>query len=177
MSTARPSAENCRYEIVQKYGKAWQFAETFNPSLQVKFHKNLRLVVERDNVSLTRLAQAYGEGDAKFWLKTQLSELGKIFKGGDEDMLNKLAEMIYESRPDLKCTEIMAFLGGVCLGEYGEIYGFDAYQIIRLLPNFIAKRNAVIDEIKAEERKRAEEEHAKRAMTYEEYKQWEKEQK
>ena len=169
MSTARPSELSRTSDVVAKYGKAYEFCDKFTPDLQLRYHKNLRAVVETESVSLTKVAQAYGESDMKFWLKLQISELGKIFKGGDDDMMNKLADMIYTARPDLKVTEIMAFLGGVSMGEYGEVYGFDAYQIIRLLPNFIRKRNLIMEEIAQEQRKREAEEHAKRAITREEY--------
>lgn len=155
--------------MVAKYGCMSDFCSSFNPDLQLRYHKNLRAVIENESVSLTKVAQAYGEQNLKFWLKAQISELGKIFKGGDDDMMNKLADMIYTARPDLKVTEIMAFLGGVSMGEYGEVYGFDAYQIIRLLPAFIRKRSLIMDEIAQEQRKREAEEHAKRAITREEY--------
>ena len=169
MSTARLSELSQTSDVVAKYGKAYEFCDKFTPDLQLRYHKNLRAVVENESVSLTKVAQAYGESNLKFWLKAQISELGKIFNGGNDDMINKLSDMIYAARPDLKVTEIMAFLGGVSMGEYGEVYGFDAYHIIRLMPNFIRKRNLIMDEIAQERRRRAEEEHAKRAITYEEY--------
>ena len=168
MSTAKPLELSQTSDVVAKYGKAYEFCDKFTPDLQLRYHKNLRAVIENDSVSLAKVAQAYGESNLKFWLKAQISELGKIFRGGDDDMMNKLADMIYTARPDLKVTEIMAFLGGVSMGEYGEVYGFDAYQIIRLLPAFIRKRNLIMDEIAQEHRKREAEEHAKRAITYEE---------
>lgn len=174
MSTARPSESSLTSDVVAnvaaKYGSAGDFCSSFTPDLQLRYHKNLRAVIENESVSLAKVARAYGERSLKFWLKAQISELGKIFKGGDEETMNKLADMIYAARPDLKVTEVMAFLGGVSMGEYGEVYGFDAYHIIRLLPNFIARRNECISRIEQEERERRDEEHKKHCITYEEYK-------
>lgn len=170
MSTARPSELIRTSDVAAKYGNDYEFFDKFTPDLQLGYHKRLMSVVKNESVSLTQVAQAYGEQNLKFWLKAQISELGKIFKGGDEETMNKLADMIYAERPDLKVTEVMAFLGGVSLGKYGEIYGFDAYQIIRLLPNFIARRNECIRMMEQEERTRRDEEHKKHCVTYEEYK-------
>lgn len=170
MSTARPSELSRTSEVVAKYGDAQKFLDRFNPSWQLRCHKDLDLVVKNSGVSMRNMANAYGEDKLKFWLELQVSELGKVFKGVDDEAVQALAKMIYASRPDLKCAEVMAFLGGVSLGEYGEIYGFDVYQIIRLLPNFIARRNECINRMEQEERKRRDEEHKKNCITYEEYK-------
>lgn len=123
---------------------------------------------------MAQLDSDYGKATSLAWLVAQLLDLSEYFGGKgklSEAQLLENAKVINSKYYFLKVTELMVFFLRFKQGEYGEFYGSaDPIKIMTALKSFLNERATALDRIASEERKKEREEHAKSAVSYEEYK-------
>lgn len=123
--------------------------------------------------TLSEIKRDYGKTIPIAWLVPQLQNLS--WYCGVKDKLNskQLEECAYIIAADfsfLKVSEIMLFFHRFKSGRYGRFYGnIDPLVITTSLREFVKERNTEIDRYESEDRKKELEEHAKKAVTWEQY--------
>ena len=153
--------------------KTKEFLVTFNPDTQMKICSDTRVCITGQYPTLAEVRRDYGTSVPTAWLVPQLQDLS--WYCGVRDKLNarQLEECAYVIASDfsyLKVSELMLFFHRFKSGRYGKFYGtVDPLVICQALREFVKERNVEIDRIEAEERQRKREEHAKTAVSWEEY--------
>ena len=131
--------------------------------------------------TLSVVRQAYGDTVAESWLEIQLKDLSE-FAGCKEKLsvrqIEQTAKVIMLNFHFLKVTEMMHFFILFKGGKFGKFYGaVDGLVITEALQDYLKLRREALEfyRRKQEEKERAanEAEHARNAMTYEEYKELE----
>ena len=145
----------------------------FNPDVQMQICNDAKLCITGKYPTLSEIKRDYGKTIPIAWLVPQLQNLS--WYCGVKDKLNskQLEECAYIIAADfsfLKVSEIMLFFHRFKSGRYGRFYGnIDPLVITTSLREFVKERNTEIDRYESEERQRKNEEHAKTAVSWEEW--------
>lgn len=163
--------------LIEKYGDARKFAETFNPDLQKVCAENLERTFTGDAPTINALKSAYNDKQVMVWIVAQLENINQ-YTGTKSKMglhqMKMLAEVVLTEYGYLKASELLLFFFQFKAGRFGELYGsVDPVRISSALVEFTSCRRDMIARIllKQEEGRKQEERerHAKEAITYEEY--------
>ena len=160
--------------LVNKYGDARKFAETFNPDLQRVCAENLERSFSGDAPSIALLRNTYTDRQVRVWVLAQLENLNQYAGTKNKmnsDQMTMLAEIIITEYFYLKASELLLFFFQFKAGKYGELYGsVDPLRISSALIEFAAYRSDMIFRI---EQKQKEEQrlgqHKKNAITRQQY--------
>ena len=134
----------------------------YNPSMQVKYCRDVDRVYFGKAPKLRTLAEAYGQHTAESWLVIQLYDLseyagckGKLTQRQYED----IAKMILETYPHYNLAEFMLFCHRFKLCRYGRFYAaVDPMVILQSLDKFNEEREqAHYEHQRIENRKQQEE--------------------
>jgi hypothetical protein len=91
------------------------------------------------------------------------------------DTLKSLSAMILGRYYFLKLSELMLFLQKLKYGDYVEMYGIvDAVKILKALRLFMEDRAILIDRAEQKRKEAERESYARRAVSYEKYKEMKK---
>ena len=150
-------------ELIRQYGQsANNLLTVYNPSMQVKYCRDVDRVFFGKAPKLRTLAEAYGQHTAESWLTIQLNDLSEF--AGCKDKLSKrqyeeLAKMILETYPHYNLAEFMLFCHRFKLCRYGRFYGVvDPMVILQSLDKFNEEREqAHYEHQRTENRKQQEE--------------------
>lgn len=164
-------------KVVERYGSSENFMTLFNPDMQYKYCKNIERCYMGTAPTLAMVRQAYGETVAELWLEVQLKDLSEF--AGCKDKLSvhqieQTAKVIILNFYFLKVTEMMHFFILFKGGKFGKFYGaVDGLVITEALQDYCRLRREKLDmyirERERKERAIREAEHARNAMTYEEW--------
>lgn len=153
------------------------FLKTFNPSEQYRFCVNEKRLFMGTAPSLALLRQAYGDNVAESWVAIQLRDLSE-FSGCrtklTTEQIDNTSKVIISMFGYLTVTELMYFFLLFKSGKFGKFYGaVDGLVITEALQDFLSIRNGKLWTYENEERERRkkqeDEEHARHAITYEEW--------
>lgn len=132
-------------ELIRQYGQSPNNLLTvYNPSMQVKYCRDVDRVFFGKAPKLRTLAEAYGQHTAESWLTIQLNDLSEF--AGCKGKLSKrqyeeLAKMILETYPHYNLAEFMLFCHRFKLCRYGRFYGVvDPMVILQSLDKFNEER-------------------------------------
>lgn len=150
-------------ELIRQYGQSPNNLLTvYNPSMQVKYCRDVDRVFFGKAPKLRILAEAYGQHIAESWLTIQLNDLSEF--AGCKGKLSKrqyeeLAKMILETYPNYNLAEFMLFCHRFKLCRYGRFYGaVDPMVILQSLDKFNEEREqAHYEHQRTENRKQQEE--------------------
>lgn len=150
-------------ELIRQYGQSPNNLLTvYNPSMQVKYCRDVDRVFFGKAPKLRILAEAYGQHTAESWLTIQLNDLSEF--AGCKGKLSKrqyeeLAKMILETYPHYNLAEFMLFCHRFKLCRYGRFYGaVDPMVILQSLDKFNEEREqAHYEHQRTENRKQQEE--------------------
>lgn len=150
-------------ELIRQYGQSPNNLLTvYNPSMQVKYCRDVDRVFFGKAPKLRTLAEAYGHHTAESWLTIQLNDLSEF--AGCKGKLSKrqyeeLAKMILETYPHYNLAEFMLFCHRFKLCRYGRFYGaVDPMVILQSLDKFNEEREqAHYEHQRTENRKQQEE--------------------
>ena len=150
-------------ELIRQYGQSPNNLLTvYNPSMQVKYCRDVDRVFFGKAPKLRTLAEAYGRHTAESWLTIQLNDLSEF--AGCKGKLSKrqyeeLAKMILETYPHYNLAEFMLFCHRFKLCRYGRFYGaVDPMVILQSLDKFNEEREqAHYEHQRTENRKQQEE--------------------
>lgn len=150
-------------ELIRQYGQsADNLLTVYNPSMQVKYCRDVDRVFFGKAPKLRILAKAYGQHIAESWLTIQLNDLSEF--AGCKGKLSKrqyeeLAKMILETYPHYNLAEFMLFCHRFKLCRYGRFYGaVDPMVILQSLDKFNEEREqAHYEHQRTENRKQQEE--------------------
>lgn len=126
---------------------------------------------------LRTLTEAYGANTTEMWLEIQLKDLSE-FAGCREKLsiqqIEQIAKVIILTFDYLKVTEMMYFFVLFKSGKFGKFYGaVDGLVITEALNEFVRLRNEkkyeYITKQEAIDKAKQDAEHAKTALTYDEY--------
>ncbi len=143
-------------ELQKRYTPTSLLSE-YNPSLQVKYCRDVERVFTGKAPTALTVSKAFGRNTIESWLSIQLNDLSE-FAGCKEKLsqrqIDELAQMITESYPHFKLTEFMLFFQRFKLCEYGKFYGaVDPMVIMQALRTFSEQRAEFY--AKKEQRERA----------------------
>lgn len=167
--------------VIERYGNSKNFLAVFNPDMQYKYCTDVERCYTGTAPTLSVVRQAYGDTVAESWLEIQLKDLSE-FAGCKEKLsvrqIEQTAKVIMLNFHFLKVTEMMHFFILFKGGKFGKFYGaVDGLVITEALQDYLKLRREALEfyRRKQEEKERAanEAEHARNAMTYEEYKELE----
>lgn len=175
MQLAPTSSTVCLPTLTTTSQEAQTYLMKFSPSNQADFVvNNYDRCFTGKAKTLSQIDADFGKGASLAWLVAQLLDLSEYFGGKgklSEAQLLENAKVIYSKYYFLKLTELMVFFLRFKQGEYGEFFGSaDPIKIMTALKSFLNERATTLDRIASEERKKEREEHAKSAVSYEEYK-------
>lgn len=162
---------------IELFGKAEEFLCTFNPDMQYKYCKDVNRCYIGKAPSLKVISEAYGENITETWLEIQLRDLSE-FAGCKEKLsiqqIEQIAKVIILEFSFLKATELMHFFILFKSGKFGKFYGaVDGLVITEALQEFRQLRRERLWELEQkrarEERARRDAEHAKNAMSFDEW--------
>ena len=150
-------------ELIRQYGQsANNLLTVYNPSMQVKYCRDVDRVFFGKAPKLRTLAEAHGQHTAESWLTIQLNDLSEF--AGCKGKLSKrqyeeLAKMILETYPHYNLAEFMLFCHRFKLCRYGRFYGVvDPMVILQSLDKFNEEREqAHYEHQRTENRKQQEE--------------------
>ena len=150
-------------ELIRQYGQSPNNLLTvYNPSMQVKYCRDVDRVFFGKAPKLRILAEACGQHTAESWLTIQLNDLSEF--AGCKGKLSKrqyeeLAKMILETYPHYNLAEFMLFCHRFKLCRYGRFYGVvDPMVILQSLDKFNEEREqAHYEHQRTENRKQQEE--------------------
>lgn len=164
-----------------------QFLATFAPSQQAAFCSPTPATGKQQSPAercftgnaptLSHVAQSYGPQAALTWLCRQLYDLSE-FSGSrikfTEQQIRDTSGVIFSHYSGLKVTELMYFFSQFKSGKYGRFYGrVDGMIITEALSRFARERNAIhaaiIERIENQEREKQRQEHARTAITYQQW--------
>ena len=150
-------------ELIRQYGQsANNLLTVYNPSMQVKYCRDVDRVFFGKAPKLRTLAEAYGQHTAESWLTIQLNDLSEF--AGCKDKLSKrqyeeLAKMILETYPHYNLAEFMLFCHRFKLCRYGRFYGVvDPMVILQSLDKFNEEREQAHYEHQRNENRKQQEE-------------------
>lgn len=149
--------------------------------MQYKYCRNLERCFTGDAPSLSVLTATFGNEITETWLAVQIRDISEFCNCKEKITIKQidcLAKTISTSFHYLKVTELMYFFLIFKGGRFGHFYGtIDSMVITDALYKFLPIRNNLLNKfITAQKMKRQEaenEEHKKRAMSYEEWKELE----
>lgn len=159
------------------FGKAEEFLCTFNPDMQYKYCKDVNRCYIGKAPSLKVISEAYGENITETWLEIQLRDLSEFAGCKDKlsiQQIEQIAKVIILEFSFLKATELMHFFILFKSGKFGKFYGaVDGLVITEALQEFRQLRRERLWELEQkrarEERARRDAEHAKNAMSFDEW--------
>lgn len=146
--------------------------------MQYKYCKDVNRCYIGKAPSLKVISEAYGENITETWLEIQLRDLSE-FAGCKEKLsiqqIEQIAKVIILEFSFLKATELMHFFILFKSGKFGKFYGaVDGLVITEALQEFRQLRRERLWELEQkrarEERARRDAEHAKNAMSFDEWK-------
>lgn len=158
---------------LQRYGSRESFLTMLTPDAQLLAAKNPERAFFGDAPSLAIMRKAYGDDFPATWLLPQIFDL-VVYSNSkgtlNEQQMEFLAEAIANEFYYLKASELLLFFYNFKLGKYGHFYGVvDPMRITQALEEFCKERSAVIAAHENDEAERARAEHAKTAITAQEY--------
>lgn len=164
-------------ECINKYIDKVNFLKLFNPDMQYKYCKNLDRCYSGSAPTLSVVSEAFGEDVATSWIAIMVRDLSEFAGCKDKlslSQINHLERLVMLNFGYMKVTELMHFFVMFKSGKFGKFYGaVDGLVIMEALQDFAKMRRDKINEIETrrhkEEKERADREHAKRAITYQEY--------
>lgn len=145
--------------------------------MQYKYCKDVNRCYIGKAPSLKVITEAYGENITETWLEIQLRDLSE-FAGCKEKLsiqqIEQIAKVIMLEFSFLKATELMHFFILFKSGKFGKFYGaVDGLVITEALQEFRQMRRERLWELERkrarEERERRDAEHAKNAMSNDEW--------
>ena len=162
---------------IELFGKAEEFLCTFNPDMQYKYCKDVNRCYIGKAPSLKVISEAYGENITETWLEIQLRDLSEFAGCKDKlsiQQIEQIAKVIILEFSFLKATELMHFFILFKSGKFGKFYGaVDGLVITEALQEFRQLRRERLWELEQkrarEERARRDAEHAKNAMSFDEW--------
>lgn len=162
---------------IELFGKAEEFLCTFNPDMQYKYCKDVNRCYIGKAPSLKVISEAYGENITETWLEIQLRDLSEFAGCKDKlsiQQIEQIAKVIILEFSFLKATELMHFFILFKSGKFGKFYGaVDGLVITNALQEFRQLRRERLWELEQkrarEERARRDAEHAKNAMSFDEW--------
>lgn len=163
-----------RQGVLQKYGNSGaEVLDKYNPDYLFKKQIGSEECIFGEYPSLYTLKKQFDSKLPVAWLMAQLHDLSE-FCGCREKLsghtLQQCASVISEEYGYLKVTEIMLFFQKFKSGKYGRFYGIvDPLIITTSLTEFLKERNRAHLKRQEEEKEKAEAEHRKNVITYEEY--------
>lgn len=134
--------------IIERYGDARKFAETFNPNLQKYWAENIDQSFIGDAPTINALKSAYNEKQVRVWILAQLENINQ-FAGTKNKMeppqMLMLADAIMTQYGYLKASELLLFFFQFKAGKFGQFYGsVDPLRISSALVEFISYRKEKI---------------------------------
>lgn len=157
---------------LQKYHDRQNFMTQLNPDAQIIAAQHKERAFFGDAPTLAVMRHAFGENFPVMWLMPQIFEICEFtgVKKIDEAQNLATARVIAQEYGYLKASELLLFFYRFKTGKYGRFYGtVDPMVIMTALSEFMREREAEIIRHEEEERVRAMEEHAKEAITAQEY--------
>ena len=157
-----------------------QLLQKFSPTLQPKCYAYPERSICGTAPTLAVVRRDYGEQVAVDWLTIQLNDYQNFVGVKEEnklpiDTLKSLSAMILGRYYFLKLSELMLFLQKLKYGDYVEMYGIvDAVKILKALRLFMEDRAILIDRAEQKRKEAERESYARRAVSYEKYKQMKK---
>lgn len=161
----------------ERYGSSKAFLAIFNPDMQCKYCANVKRVFMGTAPSLSLLQKAYGDNVAESWVAIQIRDLSE-FSGCQTklstEQIDKISKVVVTMFSYLTVTELMYFFLLFKSGKFGKFYGaVDGLVITEALQDFLRIRYNRLSEFENEEReqrmKLEQAEHAKNAMSYDEW--------
>lgn len=163
--------------MVERYGRREDFLALFNPDMQYEYCKDIERCYMGTAPTLGMVRGAYGENVAETWLEVQLKDLSE-FAGCKEKLsvqqIEQIAKVIMLNFYFLKVTEVMHFFILFKGGRFGRFYGaVDGLVVTEALQDFCRLRDGWMERFirqhESVELARLEAEHARDAMTFEEW--------
>ena len=163
--------------MVERYGRKEDFLALFNPDMQYSYCKDIERCYMGTAPTLGMVRGAYGENVAETWLEVQLKDLSE-FAGCKEKLsvqqIEQIAKVIMLNFYFLKVTEVMHFFILFKGGRFGRFYGaVDGLVVTEALQDFCRLRDGWMERLirqhESAEQARREAEHARDAMTFEEW--------
>ena len=159
--------------VRQKYGSLSDFMRVMTPDQQMFAAKNPERAFFGEAPTLAIMRKTYGDNFPASWLLPQIYDLVVYCnsKGTlNEQQMEFLAEAIVNEYFYLKASELLLFFYRFKTGAYGHFYGVvDPMKIIMALDEFRKERDMAIRKHEHEVRDKAVEDHAKTAITAQEY--------
>lgn len=150
-------------ELIRQYGQSPNNLLTvYNPSMQVKYCRDVERVHFGKAPKIKSVAEAYGHKTAESWLEIQLNDLSEFV--GCKDKLTKrqieeTALMILETYPNYNLVEFMLFFHRFKMCRYGRFYGMvDPMIILQALSTFNDERESAYIEHRRKEREQEQQE-------------------
>lgn len=177
--TSQPSLmeatiESLNETVLQKYGRVGaDILNTYNSDFLFRKELTERECIEGSYPTIAQLNSQFDKRFGPAWLMAHLHDLSE-YCGCKEKLsghaLQQCAAMISMEYYYLKVTEFMLFFHRFKAGRYGRFYGsVDPLVITTALMDFVKERNIACNRYD-EERKKAEEEEAKKsAVSWEEF--------
>ena len=157
---------------LQRYGSRERFMEILNPDTQLVAARNKERAFFGDAPTLAVMRHAYGDNFPVMWMMPQIFEICEFtgVKKIDEAQNLAIARVINQEYGYLKASELLLFFYRFKTGKYGRFYGsVDPMVIMTALSDFMREREAEVIRHEEELKERARDEHAKTAITAEEY--------
>ena len=144
---------------LSKYGSFSAFANTFQSGNITKYKEQFgvdRMILSESAPTLTVAKHTYGKENINSLVVTYLLQSAIMLgdKTATQEQMMNIADIFVAEAGDLKITEVMLFFYWFMTGGYRDRYGNDegkmygainGQTIMSCLPNFRAKRSAVID--------------------------------
>lgn len=143
--------QKCNNNVIQRFGDARKFAETFNPDLQKNCAANIQRTLTGNAPSVNQLMQSYKDEQVRIWIMIQLEDLN-TFAGTRNKMnprqMTMVCDVIITEYYYLKASELLLFFFHFKSGKYGELYGsVDPLRITSALVEFASYRCAELFKI------------------------------
>lgn len=148
---------------------------TYSPSMQVKFGSYPARCIMGKAPTLAKVKKEYGEQVALDWLRIEINDYQHYVAVKDEavieaDVATEMAAFILADWYWLKLSEVMLFFRWLKTGKYGELYGrINPQSFFVKLRSFVKDRNDIIFHEESEQRRKADEESRKNAISQEEW--------
>lgn len=158
--------------VLQKYRDRQNFMAMMNPDAQILAAQHKERAFFGDAPTLTVMKHAFGENFPVMWLMPQIFDICEFtgVKKIDEAQNLATARVIAQEYGYLKASEFLLFFYRFKTGKYGRFYGsVDPMVIMTALSEFMREREAAIIRHEEEQRMRALNDHAKTAITAQEY--------
>lgn len=177
LKTQQRSSTSCltkaKSPSLMTYGNTATFLQTFNPSMQHRYCKDVDRCFFGTAPTLSEVCKRYGDNADVAWLIPQLTNLSEYCGLKDKAstmQLQECAKTISSIYYFLKVTELMYFFLRFKSGSYGRFYSFfDPQFITAALRDFCKERETRYTLRESQlriERAKAE---TKDAISYEEY--------